>query len=312
MPEYILAELGRPKSTALEPRPFLGEFRDVTHGWPTTLISPLSIASALFRWVLRPRAHIRSATSAICQRSIPSQQPDRRPAKNRTVIKAWVASMWEHAGVVVPRLKQTNMRCSNDGTGRNLYVFVVQNVCSTPVVVGDEGGAPVGCWCRSPGRCASRMSWLRRQDAQPSRSVPGTQKRTEAKPNALRHVMGVLPPEPRSDFAMWDFYESQLAILAFFSIFFYGLDKRFSRKSNPKERSDNLENGRLGHSDNVSVLARKYLTVYAIVMGETKTVNNLSLSDRYPQPRTGSKAHTCTPCTAKSMHFQNEWLPCFL
>ncbi|KAF9652567.1 DUF791-domain-containing protein [Thelephora ganbajun] len=66
---------------------------------------------------------------------------------------------------------------------------------------------------------------------------------------------------------MWDFYESQLAILAFFSIFFYGLDRKFSRKANSKERPDNLEDGHVGHSDNVSTLARKYLTVYAIVMG---------------------------------------------
>ena len=105
-------------------------------------------------------------------------------------------------------------------------------------------------------------------------------------PSAPHHVIGVLPPEPArildSAFAMWDFYESQLAILVFFSIFFYGLDKKFSRKSNPKERSDNLENGHHGHSDNVSILARKYLTVYAIVMGETEPVNNISLSDHYP------------------------------
>lgn len=69
---------------------------------------------------------------------------------------------------------------------------------------------------------------------------------------------------------MWDFYESQLAILAFFSLFFYGLDRKFSRKANQKERLDNLENGHAGHSDNVSALARKYLTVYAVVMGEVK------------------------------------------
>lgn len=67
---------------------------------------------------------------------------------------------------------------------------------------------------------------------------------------------------------MWNFYESQLAVLAFFSVFFYGLDRRFSRKSNPNERLDNLENAHVGHSDTVSTLARKYLTVYAIVMGE--------------------------------------------
>ena len=79
---------------------------------------------------------------------------------------------------------------------------------------------------------------------------------------------------------MWDFYESQLVILAFFSIFFYALDKKFSRKSNSKDRSDNLENGHLGHSDNVSTLARKYLTVYAIVMGEISFINNLDFSDR--------------------------------
>ena len=72
----------------------------------------------------------------------------------------------------------------------------------------------------------------------------------------------------RFRFSMWDFYESQLAILVFFSVFFYGLDKKLSRKVNPKERSDNLEHGNVGLSDNVSTLARKYLTVYAIVMGE--------------------------------------------
>lgn len=111
---------------------------------------------------------------------------------------------------------------------------------------------------------------------------------------------------------MWDFYESQLATLALFSIFFYGLDRKFSRKSNPKERSDNLENGHVGHSDTVSTLAQKYLTVYAIVMGEIASIGDPSLSDSRPQVRIGSRAHTCTPCTTKSMHFRNEWLPCFL
>lgn len=67
---------------------------------------------------------------------------------------------------------------------------------------------------------------------------------------------------------MWDFYESQLAILVFFSVLFYGLDRKFSRKPSSKERSDNLEHGNVAHSENVSALARKYLTVYAIVMGE--------------------------------------------
>ncbi|KAF9788364.1 hypothetical protein BJ322DRAFT_1048492 [Thelephora terrestris] len=66
---------------------------------------------------------------------------------------------------------------------------------------------------------------------------------------------------------MWDFYESQLAVLVFFSAFFYGLDRKVSRKAAPKERSDNLENGNVAHPENVSSLARKYLTVYAIVMG---------------------------------------------
>ena len=73
---------------------------------------------------------------------------------------------------------------------------------------------------------------------------------------------------------MWDFYESQLAILVFFSIFFYGLDRNFSRKVNPKERSDNLEHGNVPLSDNVSTLARKYLTVYAIVMGEINFIGD--------------------------------------
>ena len=111
---------------------------------------------------------------------------------------------------------------------------------------------------------------------------------------------------------MWDFYESQLAVLAFFSILFYGLDSKFSRKSNPKERSDNLENGHVGHSDNVSTLARKYLTVYGIVMGEISFINYSSLPDSRPQARTGSRAHTYTPCTTKNMRFQSGWLPCFL
>jgi len=112
--------------------------------------------------------------------------------------------------------------------------------------------------------------------------------------------------------AMRDFYESQLAVLVFFSIFFYGLDKKFSRKSNPKERSDNLGNAHVGHADSVSTLARKYLTAYAVVMGEINLVNGPSLSDSRPQARTGSRDRTCTPCTTKNMHFQNEWLPCFL
>lgn len=101
--------------------------------------------------------------------------------------------------------------------------------------------------------------------------------------NTWCHVRASSLPNPwflGSAFAycpqMWDFYESQLAILAFFSIFFYALDKKFSRKSNPKERSDSLEDGRPGHSDNVSmsILARKYLAVYAIVMGGINFINN--------------------------------------
>lgn len=111
---------------------------------------------------------------------------------------------------------------------------------------------------------------------------------------------------------MWDFYEFQLAILAFFSAFFYGLDKRLSRNSNPKERSDSLENGHVSHSDNVSTLARKYLTVYAIVMGKANFIDNPSSSNPHSQARTGSRAHMCTPCTTKNMDFQSGWLLCFL
>ena len=82
---------------------------------------------------------------------------------------------------------------------------------------------------------------------------------------------------PVSRLPMWEFYESQLAILVFFSIFFYALDKKFSRKPDPKERSDHPENDRLGHSDNASTLARKYLTVYAIVMGKiVNLIDNLT------------------------------------
>ena len=110
---------------------------------------------------------------------------------------------------------------------------------------------------------------------------------------------------------MWDFYESQLAILAFFSVFFYGLDRKLSRKSNPKERPDGVENAHPARSDDVSTLARKYLTVYAIVMGEINFINDLNSSDRRLQARTGFRAHTCTPCTTKSMHFQNGWSRCF-
>jgi hypothetical protein len=110
---------------------------------------------------------------------------------------------------------------------------------------------------------------------------------------------------------MWDFYESQLAILAFFSVFFYGLDRKLSRKSNPKERPDGHENAHPAHSDDVSTLARKYLTVYAIVMGEINFINDPNSSDCHPQARTGSRAHMCTPCTTKSMHFQSGWSRCF-
>lgn len=81
---------------------------------------------------------------------------------------------------------------------------------------------------------------------------------------------------------MWDFYESQLAILVFFSAFFYGLDKKFSRKDAPKERSDTLEHGNVALSDNVSTLARKYLIVYAIVMGEINFVDNPHSSIYHP------------------------------
>lgn len=111
---------------------------------------------------------------------------------------------------------------------------------------------------------------------------------------------------------MWDFYESQLAVLAFFSAFFYGLDKRFSRKSNPKERADGLENGLVGHSDSVSTLARKYLTVYAIVMGNFILIGYPNSPNPHPQVRTGSRAHMCTPCTTKNTDFQSRWLLCFL
>ena len=78
---------------------------------------------------------------------------------------------------------------------------------------------------------------------------------------------------------MWDFYESQLAILVFFSVFFYALDRKSSRKTNPKERSDNLEHGNVGRPDSVSALARKYLVVYAVVMGEGDLIDNIHLSD---------------------------------
>ena len=103
--------------------------------------------------------------------------------------------------------------------------------------------------------------------------------------NAWYHVIVPSLPDPTwfldSAFAYyrlptWDFYESQLAILVFFSIFFYALDKKFLRKSNPRESSDHLEDGRPGHLDNVSILARKYLTVYAIVMGGTSFINNVT------------------------------------
>lgn len=94
---------------------------------------------------------------------------------------------------------------------------------------------------------------------------------------SLPNLTWLLDLVPASCLPMWDFYESQLAILIFFSIFFYALDKKFSRKPDPKERSDNPENDRLGHSDNASTLARKYLTVYAIVMGEiTNLIDNLT------------------------------------
>jgi hypothetical protein len=81
---------------------------------------------------------------------------------------------------------------------------------------------------------------------------------------------------------MWDFYESQLAVLVFFSAFFYGLDRKVSRKAAPKERSDNLEHGNVAHPENVSSLAQKYLTVYAIVMGGVASVDNLHSSDCCP------------------------------
>ena len=78
---------------------------------------------------------------------------------------------------------------------------------------------------------------------------------------------------------MRDFYESQLAILVFFSVLFYGLDRKLSRKANSKERSDHLEHGNAAHSDSVSTLARKYLIVYAIVMGMIISIGNLHFSD---------------------------------
>lgn len=138
-----------------------------------------------------------------------------------------------------------------------------------------------------------------------------TRKSRDVEPSWLNPARTLNSASPYR-FLMWDFYESQLAVLAFFSAFFYGLDKKFSRKSNPKDRSDSLENGHLGHSDNVSTLARKYLTVYAIVMGKLNLINRPNPSNPHPQARTGSRAHMCTPCTTKNTDFQSGWLLYFL
>lgn len=107
---------------------------------------------------------------------------------------------------------------------------------------------------------------------------------------------------------MWDFYESQLAFLVFFSIFFYGLDKKLSWKANAKERSTEIEHGSVGPSDNVSTLARKYLIVYAVVMGEINLIRIPHFSDHRAQVPTGFRAHTFTHCTTKSTNSQSEWL----
>ena len=66
-----------------------------------------------------------------------------------------------------------------------------------------------------------------------------------------------------------DFYELQLIILAIVCCVGLFVDRQLSRASKAKETADDrLENGRQGSAAAAAALSRKYLLVYAIVMGE--------------------------------------------
>ncbi|KAJ2916535.1 hypothetical protein MD484_g3883, partial [Candolleomyces efflorescens] len=65
-----------------------------------------------------------------------------------------------------------------------------------------------------------------------------------------------------------DFYELQLIILAIVCCIGLLVDRQLSRASKAKETADDrLENGRQGSATAAAALSRKYLLVYAIVMG---------------------------------------------
>jgi len=69
------------------------------------------------------------------------------------------------------------------------------------------------------------------------------------------------------------FYESQLIVLATVCAISFGLERHVAKNArqhpHPKETADErLENGKLGVGGSaLSTLTRKYLLVYAVVMG---------------------------------------------
>jgi hypothetical protein len=70
---------------------------------------------------------------------------------------------------------------------------------------------------------------------------------------------------------MWDFYQSQVTVLAGVCLVALLLERYAfnGKKSTPKDRQDDLEDGTVTHPNSLAVLTRQYLTVYAIVMGKS-------------------------------------------
>lgn len=70
---------------------------------------------------------------------------------------------------------------------------------------------------------------------------------------------------------MWDFYQSQVGVLAGVCLVAILLERYASngKKSTSKGRQDDLEDGNVTHPNSLAVLTRQYLAVYAIVMGKS-------------------------------------------
>jgi hypothetical protein len=63
-----------------------------------------------------------------------------------------------------------------------------------------------------------------------------------------------------------EFYELQLILLGVFCVFSLFVERQVASRRHPNKTHDHLENGKPG-SVPLSTLARQYLVVYAIVMG---------------------------------------------